>query len=289
VKATYVVLSHQHPEQVLRLARTLRRGSPDCTIVLHHDDRRTRVDEAALRALNVERVLPSSPVSWGGPTQLDAFLRSLQSALRADFDWLTVLSGQDYPIRPLAEIERGWRESGVDGFVESVPVEPPPWSRASADEFARRYFYRYRQVRPPGRTLRRAVAATRPLLALREMPWGTLLGVRRRGPGVPVRRGGDWLTLSRRAVEVVTGGGLVNHYRRTVLPTESLPHTALHAAGLPLSGDTRRYTAWAPGAAHPAMLGPGDLDAILASGADFARKFAPDDPVLDELDRVVFA
>ena len=121
------------------------------------------------------------------------------------------------------------------------------------------------------------------------MPWGTLLGVRHRGPGVPVRRGADWLTLSRRAVEVVTRGELVGHYRRTVLPTESLPHTALHAAGLPLSGDTRRYTAWAPGAAHPALLGSDDLDAILASGADFARKFAPDDPVLDELDRVVFA
>ena len=289
MRAAYVVLSHQHPGQVVRLARTLRRGSPDSTIVLHHDDRRTRVDEAALRALNVARVLPPSPVSWGGPTQLDAFLRSLRHALRVDFDWLTVLSGQDYPIRPLAEIERSWRESGVDGFVECLPVEPPPWSRAGADEFARRYFYRYRQVRPPGRALRRAVAAARPLLALREMPWGTLLGVRHPGPGVPVRRGGDWLTLSRRAVEVVTRGDLVGHYRRTVLPTESLPHTALHAAGLPLSGETRRYTAWAPGAAHPALLGADDLDAILASGADFARKFAPDDPVLDALDRVVFA
>ena len=289
MRTAYVVLSHQHPEQVLRLARTLRRGSPESTIVLHHDDRRTRVDEAALRALNVARVLPPTPVSWGGPTQLDAFLRSLLHALRVEFDWLTILSGQDYPIRPLAEIERGWRESDVDGFVERVPVEPPPWSRASADEFARRYFYRYRQVRPPGRALRRVVIAARPLLAQRELPWGTLLGVRHRGPGVPVRRGGDWLTLSRRAVEVVTRGDLVGHYRRTVLPTESLPHTALHAAGLPLSGDTRRYTSFAPGAAHPALLGRDDLDAILASGADFARKFAPDDPVLDALDRVVFA
>ncbi len=65
------------PSRCCGSLRTLRRGSPECTIVLHHDDRRTRVDEAALRALNVARVLPPSPVSWGGPTQLDAFLRSL--------------------------------------------------------------------------------------------------------------------------------------------------------------------------------------------------------------------
>ena len=31
MSVAYVVLSHQHPEQVLRLARTLRRGSPEST------------------------------------------------------------------------------------------------------------------------------------------------------------------------------------------------------------------------------------------------------------------
>jgi hypothetical protein len=82
---------------------------------------------------------------------------------------------------------------------------------------------------------------------------------------------------------------LVRYYWRTILPTESLPHTILHASGLPLSGDTRRYTAWAPGSPHPALLTAQDLDAILASGADFARKFEPGAPVLDALDRVVFA
>jgi hypothetical protein len=54
VSVAYVVTSHRYPEQVLRLARTL-------------------------RAWALERV---------------------------PFDWMVVLSGQDYPIRPLAEIER---------------------------------------------------------------------------------------------------------------------------------------------------------------------------------------
>jgi hypothetical protein len=288
VSAGYVVLSHQHPEQVLRLVRTLRRGSPDATIVLHHDDRRVSVDEAALRALDVVRVLPPTPVGWGAASQLEALLRGLRAA--AGCDWVTVLSGQDYPLRPLAEIERAWRESGVDAFAEGSPVDPPPWSRGAADEFARRYFYRYVPVRPPGLRLRRAIAAARPVLTLREMPWGHLLGVRRRGPGLPVRRGADWLTLSRRAVEVVLGApGLVRYYRRTVLPTESLPHTALYASGLRLSGDTRRFSLWTPGAEHPALLDRSHLDAMLGSGADFARKFPPDAPVLDDLDRVVFA
>lgn len=294
MKIAYVVLSHQHPEQVLRLARTLRTGSPSCTLVIHHDDRRVGLDEAALSALGgVERVLPPTPVAWGWTSQLDALLRCLRHALeRAEFEWLVVLSGQDYPIRPLPESERELMEGEFDAYLEGFVVEPPTWSRGAADEFARRYFYRYRTVPPPGRVLRRAVSAARPLLTLRELPWGTVLGRRCAGPGVPVRRGADWLTLSRRAAELVVGAppALVRHYRHALMPTESFPHTVLYAEpSLRLSGDPRRFSAWTPGSRHPAVLGVADLDAMLASGTPFARKFDPsvDARVLDELDRVV--
>ena len=291
MSTAYVVISHRQPEQVLRLIRTLRTGSPSSTVVLHHDDRFVALDSSALDG--VERVLPPTPVAWGWTSQLDMLLRCLRHTLeRVEFEWLVVLSGQDYPLRPLADSERELREGAFDAYLETVPVAPPAWSRAETDEFARRYFYRYRAVRPPGALTRRAVSAARPLLTLRDMPWGTALGVRGRGPGVPVRRGSDWLTLSRRAVEAVVSAPpeLVRHYRRTLSPTESLPHTVLAAdPTMRLSGDTRRFTAWASGAPNPSVLGIGDLDALRASGNDFARKFDPDVDarVLDALDRVV--
>jgi hypothetical protein len=82
----------------------------------------------------------------------------------------------------------------------------------------------------------------------------------------------------------------MRHYRRTALPTESFPHTVLHAEpGLRLSSDTRRFTSWPDRSAHPAPLRVADLDRILSSDADFARKFdlTIDPLVMDELDRVV--
>jgi hypothetical protein len=267
VTVAYVVFSHQYPEQVVRLLRTLRAGSPGARLISHHRG------PLAAPGVGVERIVPPTRVSWGGGSQLAMMLRCLQHALRDEFDWLVLLSGQDYPLRPPAAIERDLRFGGVDGFVEAAVVTPE-------DEFARRYDYRYRRVRPwVGRALG-------PFCATRHMPGGMLAG-RRATPPIPVRRGSDWLSLSRRAVEAVVGADprVVDHFRRTILPTEAFPQSVLHASGLRLSGDTRRYTRWDVGAPHPRLLGIEDLDAMLASGCDFARKFPPGARVLDELDR----
>jgi hypothetical protein len=300
MSVAYVVTSYHYPEQVLRLARTLRAGSPDAPLLIHHDDRRSQLDVAALAGLgDVQLVRPPTAVAWGWASHLDMLLRCFAWALeRTPFDWLIMLSGQDYPIRPLAEIERNLMGSPYDGYVEGIEVDPPRWTRDELDEFSRRYFYRHRSIRNPGPVLRRAIATMRPALLVRDMPWGVVLGRRCAtpfSPALPCRRGGDWLSLSRRAVEVVVNSAqtmpeLVRHYRQTIVPTESFPHTVLHAEpALRLSSDTRRFTLWPSRSAHPALLRVADLDRILSSGADFARKFdATIDPiVMDELDRVV--
>jgi hypothetical protein len=299
-RVAYLITSYAQPDQVLRLARTLRAGSPGSPIVIHHDDRRSRLDEAALAELGgVELVRPSLPVAWGTGSQLVMHLRCFSWLVeRVAFRWVVMLSGQDYPIRPLAAVERDLLASPFDGYVQGEPVPAPSWRRRDVDEFARRYFYRYRPIRPPGPRLRRAIAAARPLLLLRELPSGTLLGRRCATPfsrAFPCRRGSDWLTLSRAAVEALVATArarpaVVRHYTRAIVPSESFAPTVLHATpGLRLSADTRRYTSWRPDAHRPDVLGVGDLDRILASGADFARKFdvAHDAAVLDELDAVV--
>jgi hypothetical protein len=136
----------------------------------------------------------------------------------------------------------------------------------------------------------------RPRVLLRVRPSGVLLGrPARRVPftdAMPCRRGQDWLTLSRRAAEALHRAAVerpdrLAHYRRTVLPTESFPHTVLWAEpGMRFSGDSRRLVRFAPGSANPATLTTGDFDAIVASGTDFARKFdaTVDAEVLDRLD-----
>lgn len=295
---TYLILSHQLPDQVVRLAGALRSGSPHAPILIHHDPRSAPPGPRRLQRLGgVELVAPARAVQWGWTSQLDALLACLRHALeRVEFDWLAILSGQDYPARPLEAVERELAGSAYDGYVQGDTVSPPALASRTLDEFTARYFYAHRPVRRLGRRLRRILEASRPLVTVRDMPWGTVVGRRVRapyGPSRPCRRGQDWLTLSRRCVELLdasarTDGALREHYRRVLHPTESFAHTVLHAEqGLRLSPASRRYSAWQPGSPHPAVLGMQDLPAILASGADFARKLDArvDAAVFDALDR----
>jgi hypothetical protein len=165
----YLVTSHRNPEQVARLVGTLRVGSPKATIVIHHDETASHLDAARFAAMDDVRILPFSvPVDWGGFSLVDMNLRCFAWIARhIDFDWLVLLSGQDYPIRPLPELERFVEAQQADAFIGTMPdwesfragiapstvparhrlvqnrIERHPDSRFIRYTAAFRYFYRY--------------------------------------------------------------------------------------------------------------------------------------------------
>jgi hypothetical protein len=150
-------------------------------------------------------------------------------------------------------------------------------------EFARRYHYRWFRV--PAALAARAARAD-PLVQVRRLPSGTYAGLP--APQRGVHHGSDWFTLSRRAVEAVASAPGERRFERTIVPTEAFVQTVLAGrADLRLAPGNRRYAPFArPDDPRPRVLSLADLDAALASGADFARKFA-DVAVLDEIDRRV--
>jgi hypothetical protein len=273
----YLILSYTAPELVERLVGRLRSGSPEATIVVHHDDRR-----CALGPVDALRIEPPSAIEWGHGSQLAAVTRCLRWVHEhAPYDWLVLLSGQDYPIRPVAEIEAELESAAADAFILTAPVPPLRLRRGAVDEFARRYRYRWRRV--PER-LGRLLARADPLLQVRRLPSGTYAGVPWRSP-LPPFHGSDWFSLSRRAVEAVLAAP-VEHYLHTIVPTEAFVHTVLaNDRTLRLHNDHRRYAVFdPPGSANPRVLGVADVDAAIATGGHFARQFE-DVRVLDEIDR----
>jgi hypothetical protein len=324
----YLVMSYTRPELVHRLLARLRGG----VVAVHHDPRFCALGD--IDAL----LVPPQPVEWGHGSQLAAILRSLRVLTEHDWDWLVLLSGQDYPVRPVATIEAELLAAPVDAFIRHKPIPPRVLKRGAVDEFARRYTYRWRRLggpappgaaspptttaaappaaatppatatppdaaAPPTTTAAAPPAATAPpatparercaaalarldpLVQVRRLPSGAYVGFPAAAP-LPVFHGSDWFSLSRRAVEAVLAAPaeVVDHFLHTIIPTEAFVHTVLANSGLRLANDHRRYAVFdPPSAASPRVFGLGDVDEVLASGADFARKFE-DVAVLDAID-----
>jgi hypothetical protein len=283
----YVVLSHRNPAQVVRLVGALTEG-PAARVLVRHDRRWSTLEPAAIEAAGGQAIEDDIEVEWARWSYLELIVSCLREARRLlDPDWTLILSGQDYPLRPMADIETDLERSGSDariGALREVETRRP----AKDDEFYLRCRYRHysrpRAMPDPPRTLRAAIYA-------RATP--PLVGLRRLAPA-PLRfyASADWLTLGRRAVRTVLEASrdrrVMRHFRRVAVPSESFFASALLAdPSLAVEHDHRRFARFSgPGAAHPDTLTSGDLERILASGADFARKFDTeiDSDVLDRLD-----
>ncbi len=293
----FLVVSHRNPCQVLRLVRALREGD-DTAVLVHHDQRREPLDPDAVEQAGGRLAQYGLSVEWGNVAYTEMLLRALsQFAEELDPDWVAVVSGQDYPLRPLTEFEDHLARSPYQALLGDLweldlSAEPPPPQR----EFYLRY--RYRHYAPP-----RAVAAVlgRALgrhAYLRELPMGLGLRLGLRpprhpfGPGLRCHVCSDWLTLSRDAVRAVidftrTRGDVMGHYRRTIIPSESLFATVLANDPSIGIGPAPRMLGFEEGAPHPRTFTADDVEGLLSSGMHFARKFdqTSDARALDLLDQ----
>ena len=122
VKIGFAIISHDEPEQLLRLVKSLNAmfGAPP--IVCHHDFSQCSTHEA-LFPPNVQFVHPHICHSWGHITVPLAALRAF-SLLRnyAQLDWFFLLSGSDYPVRPADEIVADLSNTNYDVFLDNREI-----------------------------------------------------------------------------------------------------------------------------------------------------------------------
>lgn len=316
-RVAYAILAHSDQAQLLRLIRVLRTESPTCSVILHWDASKDPLDARPLEELgDVHLISDRVTVEWGGFSLVEATVRLMREALeRSDCDWIVLLSGHDYPLRPLTEIEADLRDARLDAYIDVRQVVPDAaglrWSRTHDGWLSRRYHFVYvplprLRLQLPApipavmAKLAFLISKLQPVIMVWPMPAGARwrIGIRRPaspfGPDRPCRWGSQWMTLSRRAASRVLQRlteerELVEHFKHTVIPDEAFFQTIICAErDLVVAGDNRRYEKWSGTASsHPEVLGRGDVDALLRSRRDFARKFleAADASVLDEIDR----
>jgi hypothetical protein len=175
------------------------------------------------------------------------------------------------------------------------------------DESYARYAYRWmplawwaRFVAPVANRIAR-VAGAGPVMVTRPFRGYPRLGTARRSifsENWRCYKGHFWMALSRKAVDRVLTvlherPEVERYYSTTLHPDESLVHTILlNDPELRALDEQVCFTIWRGGnSAHPNVIRLDDVDAVLASGAPFARKFdsGVDEAALDAVDAVVTA
>lgn len=295
------IQSHKNPAQVLRLIDRIRRSSDGETIVLvSHQAGPAPLSQADI-STGGEGVLLPSRGGYGDFSHVERYLESVSWLFAHDdpFDWFVNISGQDYPVRPVAEMQHELRDGGGDAWLEIYNAFGPDSSWPVARARTRYEFRHWRVARLSDRWQRRL----RPVAALNAVqPWVRLspaygaVGVRRRSLFTEELRcygGSFWAALSRDAAAYVlehsrTRPEVVTYFRSTLAPEESYLQTVLGNSGLSIRPEVRRYFDFSRtrGTNHPKILQSGDLAAVAASAAWFARKFdqSLDATVLDDID-----
>jgi hypothetical protein len=311
VKVLYLIASHQHPEQLVRLVRALHPDGSNSQVVIHHDRAQSPLDPSLFTDFtNVHILEKTIAVQWGEFSMVEMELHCIDWIIQhqLEFDWLVFLSGQDYPIQPIGQIEHFLETTQYDGFMEYFLAEKPPENPApnglqwQSKTGIQRFFYHYHHL--TSIRICKSILFRISRWVNGNQPWFNLvvdrnaakLGIRYQNPPFhdtfQCYAGSQWYILSRACIQAIHGfvkyhPEVIDYYRKTIIPDESLIQTiVLNHPQFQILNDNKRYLVW-NSQSKPDVLKAKDFEQLIASKHFFARKFdqISDRRILDLLDQ----
>lgn len=254
------VLSHRDPPLLARLVDRILEG--DNTVALIHHDPRSQPHGIPLGD-RVRAVPDARPCDWGRMSLALGMTRTFAAAQAQvpDLEWLLLISGQDYPVRHLRDVEADLDASGADAMLRYFRVDPRPGHDEHPWQTRCRQRYLHRLRIPRSR---------RSMPFPRRHPFGA---------GTDLFIGDMWVNLRASALDHVLEqerrrGDLTAYFDRCSVPDEAYVPTLLlnDADELRVECARKRYIDWTPGEPHPRTLDLRDLPATTGSSDYFARK-----------------
>lgn len=275
----HLILAHKAPAQLERLVRALMH--PQADVFIHLDRKTDYRPFAPLATLpRVHFIRGRLNVKWGGYSLTQATLESMREVLGAPshYDFINLLSGEDYPIKPVGRIHQFLEQHLGCSFLECQP-DGSEWWQANRSRFSQ---YHLTELRFPGRYVAQRLL-NRVLPRRKSLLFPTLYGGNM----------GGWYTLSRQCasylVDFVDAHPQLRRYARyTWGSDEFLVHSILLNSPLAatITNNSLRHIDWSGGASSPKIFTCADLPTLCASPRLYARKFdtSRDALVLDQLD-----
>src|SRR5215471_14604184 len=137
VSIAYIISAYKLPQQLARLVRRLR---GEATSFFVHVDK--KADPSVYTALVAElehepdvHFVKRHTCYWGGFGHVSATLESMRLLLRlgTPFDYLVLLTGQDYPIKPPRYIETFLASQNGLSFLDHFALPHGEWQNGGLD------------------------------------------------------------------------------------------------------------------------------------------------------------
>lgn len=278
MKIAHLILTHANPHQLKRLVERL--AHPDADFYIHVDLKTDIQPFLFLESENIKFIKNRVSVHWGAYSIVQATVNSFEEILKADikYDFINLLSGQDYPIKSTSAIHHFFENNLGKAFMHTLSVANE-WQEA----IPRLTKYHLCNYHFAGKhTVEKWLNI---LLPSRKMPNNL----------VPVGRS-QWFTITaEHAQYIVTylqeNKNIKRFFELTWGSDEIVFQTILFNSiyQKDMVNDNLRYIDWSEGKASPKTFTIDDLHTLIDSGKLFARKFNEnvDVAILDELDELL--
>jgi len=298
MKIAYIILAHKLPEQLVRLVRAL---NTDTASFFIHIDKKTDAETCRKMTVPLSEYknvyfLERFARYYGDfnhvrPT-LDGIRKLLELGL--EYDYVILLTGQDYPIKSNAQIRKTLNESEGKSFMEYFSLPDKHWENENGGLDRIVYFYlHWRGWEFP------FLKKTRLFGFIPDSLWSImekLLPMRRNFPGnYRLYGGSSYWCLSRECIEyldifVRQNSAFVKFFEHVKIPDETFFQTVLMNSPLKdtIVNNNLRYIVWG-NSRHPLTLRQRDFQDFMNTDNLFARKFdiSVDRDVLDMIDQSI--
>lgn len=278
MKVAHLILAHAQPRQLARLINSLQH--PDADFYVHLD---LKIDknpfEAIIQGKNIFFVQQRVKVRWGAYSMVQATLNGFEDILASGvaYQYVNLLSGQDYPLQKPAKIHSFLEANYPNLYMEFLSVEEE-WKEAI-----------------PRLTRYHLVNFDIPLKYTIEA-WMNKILPNRKIPEQMVAVGrSQWFTITLDAVRYIVDylkkkPKTVRFFKLTWGVDELIFQTILYNSALKTTmvNENLRYIDWSEGKSSPKTLTIADKVLLESSGKFFARKFNAevDEVILNHLDAV---
>ena len=123
MQKNYLILAHKNPQQLARMIKTLDDGNSKFFI---HLDAKTPIEHftAQLEDEHIVFIPERERCVWGDFSIVLATIHLMEAAAKAqNKGFFILMSGQDYPIKPIGELDAFLEENAHCDFIDYLPLE----------------------------------------------------------------------------------------------------------------------------------------------------------------------